>query len=176
MDKNLAVSISIGAHAASALAAFGNVKQSLAGIGQATSMLKAKQNELGSAIQRQMGTLAPKTLAAMNHDYEKLGRTIDSLRLKQEKLAASMARGEMLKDRRQEHWSGLRESAATAAAVALPVGKSVQLSASYQDAIKDIAITGDLAPAAEAALGQSVRTAALRFNQSQFEMALLHKS
>ncbi|OLZ81247.1 phage tail tape measure protein [Chromobacterium violaceum] len=82
-----------------------------------------------------------------------------------------MARGEMLKDRRQEHWSGLRESAATAAAVALPVGKSVQLSASYQDAIKDIAITGDLAPAAEAALGQSVRAAALRFNQSQFEIA-----
>ncbi|KMN37544.1 hypothetical protein VI26_03265 [Chromobacterium sp. LK1] len=171
MDKNLAVSVTIGARAGTALAAFGNIKQSLAGLGQATSLLKNKQTELGNAIQRHMGTLAPKTLATMNREYVRLGQTIDQLQSKQARLNRLQAQGETLRNTRADLRSQAMETIGTSVALAVPVVQSVRLAAGYQDAIKDVAITGDMTPKEEAKLGQTVRDAAMRFNQMQSEVA-----
>ena len=83
-------------------------------LGATATKLKQQHDQMGEAMQRAMGKLSGGTLAAINRDYEKLGRTLDALKKKQEALAASMAKGVELKNARQEHWAGMKESAATA--------------------------------------------------------------
>ncbi|MCG9057576.1 phage tail tape measure protein [Laribacter hongkongensis] len=171
MSKNLAVSITIGAQASSALAAFGSVKQSLEGIGKTTNLLKVKQNELGNAIQRHMGTLAPQTLAAMNREYVKLGQTIDQLQAKQARLNRLQTQGESLRNARADLRGQAMEIIGTTAALAVPVVQSVRLAAGFQDQMRDIAITGEFSKAEEAKLGGTIRDAAVKWNQTQAEVA-----
>lgn len=171
MDKNLAVSITIGARAGAALAAFGSVKQSLGALGQATTMLKVKQNELGNAIQRHMGTLAPKTIAAMNREYVKLGHTIDQLQAKQARLSLLQIKSNNLRNERADLRGQAMETIGTTAALAVPVVQSVRVAAGFQDQMRDTAITGEFSRVEEAKLGSAVRDAALKWNQFQDEVA-----
>jgi TP901 family phage tail tape measure protein len=166
MAKELLVSVAIGAVLqGSYLAAFGNAKRTLDTLGATADKLKKQHDQMGEAMQRAMGKLSGGTLAAINRDYEKLGRTIDALRQKQEALAASLAKGAELKAARQEHWAGMKESAATAVAVGAPFLASVKQAAKFEAGLRDIAITGNLTAKEEIALGETLRQAALNTNQ-----------
>lgn len=166
MAKELLVSVAIGAALqGSYMAVFGGAKRTLETLGAASAKLKKQHDQMGDAMQRAMGKLSGGTLAAINRDYEKLGRTLDALRVKQEKLAASMARGVALKSSREESWSGMKESAATAVAVGAPFLASVRQAAKFEAGLRDIAITGNLKAQEEIALGAEMREAALKTNQ-----------
>lgn len=166
MAKELLVSVAIGAVLqGSYMAAFGGAKRTLDTLGAASAKLKKQHDQLGEAMQRAMGKLSGGTLAAINRDYEKLGRTLDALRQKQEKLAASMARGASLKGARDEHWAGMKESGAAAIAVGAPFLASVKQAAKFEAGLRDIAITGNLKGKEEIALGETLRKAALSTNQ-----------
>lgn len=166
MAKDLLVSVAIGAVLqGSYLAAFSGAKRTLETLDATSAKLKKQHDEMGAAMKRAVGTLSGGSLAALNRDYEKLGRTIDALRQKQEKLAASMARGVELKTARQEHVSGIKESAATAVAIGAPFLASVKQSAKFEAGLRDIAITGNLKAKDEIALGETLRQAALSTNQ-----------
>jgi hypothetical protein len=65
----------------------------------------------------------------------------------------------------------MRETAMFAAAAAAPFIASARTAASFEDRIKDIAITGGFSRAEEAGVGNAVRQAALRWNQTQEEIA-----
>lgn len=166
MAKELLVSVAIGAALqGSYLAAFGNAKRTLGTLGATTTKLKQQHDQMGEAMQRAMGKLSGGSLAAINRDYEKLGRTLDALKKKQEALAASMAKGVELKAARQEHWAGMKESAATAVAVGAPFLASVKQAAKFEAGMRDIAITGNLKAEEEIALGNTLRQAAISTNQ-----------
>lgn len=122
------------AASATGLSVFGGIKTTLRGLTSTTSELRLKQQELGDLIQRNMGTLAPKTLAALNADYEKLGRTIDSLTAKQDRLTSRLARRDMLRNQRAELRSGVLETVAVGATAALPV----KLAIDYESAMADV--------------------------------------
>ena len=166
MAKELLVSVAIGAVLqGSYMAAFGGAKRTLDTMGAASAKLKKQHDQLGEAMQRAMGKLSGGTLAAINRDYEKLGRTLDALRQKQERLAASMARGASLKSARDEHWAGMKESGAAAVAVGAPFLASVKQASKFEAGLRDIAITGNLKGQEEIALGETLRKAALSTNQ-----------
>lgn len=166
MAKELVVGIAIGAALqGSFMAVFGNAKRTLDTLGHAADKLKQQHQRMGDAMQRAMGKLSGGTLAAINRDYEKLGRTLDALRQKQEALAASVARGASLKRARDEHWAGMRESAAGAVAVGAPFLASVKQASRFEAGLRDIAITGNLKGQEEIVLGETLRRAALSTNQ-----------
>ncbi len=171
MGKNFEIAVNIIGRASSALAAFGSVKQSVTSMGSAVSQLRGKQNELGSAIQRHMGTLAPRTLAALNQQYVAIGRTIDQLQAKQARLSALQAQGMALREMRSDLRGQAFGTLGTAAAVGVPIVQSVRQAAGFQDQMRDIAITGEFSKAEEASLGNTVRDAAGKWNQTQAEVA-----
>lgn len=170
MGKNLKVAVSIVGRASSALSAFGSVKQSLSAMGSTITQLKGKQNELGSAIQRHMGTLAPRTLAALNQQYIGIGRTLDQLQVKQSRLIALQAKSSALREARADLRGQALGTIGTAAALAVPIGQSVRVAAGFQDQMRDMSITGDFSKAEEDKIGSTVRDAAGKWNQTQAEI------
>ncbi|GLW59750.1 hypothetical protein Hthe01_00990 [Hydrogenophilus thermoluteolus] len=93
MAQEFFLGIKLGVTGASAIgAALGSVQSSLKGLADAARRLQSEQDRLGEAIRRHMGTLAPQTIAALNRDYERLGHTLDAVRVKQEKLSRAMQR------------------------------------------------------------------------------------
>ncbi|WP_236213018.1 phage tail tape measure protein [Metapseudomonas otitidis] len=140
-------------------------------LGRVTDGLTLKQKELGDVIRRQMGTLAPSTLAALNRDYEKVGRTIDQLKRKQDKLTASIARGEVLKSQRADLRGQFMETAGTGAALGAPLALAGRTAMEFKDRTNDIAITGGFSADEEAQLSNTLRASALKWNQTQMDMA-----
>jgi hypothetical protein len=168
----LSLGIRLGVVGAGAVgAALRSVRGSLDGLGRVMGELRQRQVDLGAAIQRHMGTLAPKTLAALNRDYERLGRAIDDVRKRQEALGRAMARRQALADERSRLGGELMGTYATAAAVGAPVVASVSQAAGFGDAIKDIAIVGELSREQERVLGESLRAIARETNQTARDMA-----
>ncbi|WP_275760921.1 phage tail tape measure protein [Ralstonia pseudosolanacearum] len=171
MANELLIGIKIGAVLSGTFqAAFASARGTEMKLGQAADELRAKHARLGDVMARAMSR-PTRNLSELHRQYERLGQTIDQLRVKQEKLTANMARGEALKTARADLRGQAMETAGTAVALGAPVVKSVRLAAGYEDAIKDIAITGDLSRNEELKLGQTIRDAALRFNQTQFDIA-----
>ena len=171
MGKNFEVAVNIVGRASSALSAFGSVKQSLSAMNSTISQFKGKQNELSSAIQRHMGTLAPRTLAALNQQYIGIGRTIDQLQVKQSRLIALQAQSAALGEARADLRGQAFGTIGTAAALAVPIGQSVRVAAGFQDQMRDMAITGEFSKAEEDKIGSTVRDAAGKWNQTQAEVA-----
>ncbi|WP_193752301.1 phage tail tape measure protein [Comamonas testosteroni] len=118
-----------------------------------------------------MGSVAPKALAAMQHQYQSIGRTIDQLIQKQTRLASLQAQGTALRDARGELRGQAMGAIGTAMSVALPLGKAVHMATGFQDQMRDTAITGDFSKAEEAQISKSVRESALKWNQTQAEVA-----
>ncbi len=171
MANELLVGVKIGASLSGAFnTAFASVRGTLAKLGQVSDDLKAKHARLGDTMARAVAHPA-RNLGELRHQYERLGQTIDQLRVKQEKLTASMARGEALKAARADLRGQAMETAGTAIALGAPVVQSVRLAAGFQDQMRGIAITGELDPAEEARLGKAVRESALKWNQTQTEVA-----
>jgi TP901 family phage tail tape measure protein len=168
----LSLGIRLGVIGAGAVgAALGSVRGSLDGLGRVMGDLRRRQVDLGDAIHRHMGTLAPRTLAALNRDYERLGRAIDDVRKRQEALGRAMARRQALADERARLGGEIMGTYATAAAVGAPVIASVAEAAGFGDAIKDIAIVGELSREQERVLGESLRAIARETNQAARDMA-----
>ena len=92
MANDLVVSVMIGAALQSSFAAaFAGARGTLTALGNTSDLLKRKHVEMGQAMERSLRHLSGASLAAIHRDYERLGRTIDDLRVKQERLAARMA-------------------------------------------------------------------------------------
>jgi hypothetical protein len=165
------VGIRIGAALAGSFqSAFTGARGTLGQLGQAADQLRARHVRLGEAIARAASHPA-RNINALRRQYEELGRTINRLQAQQERLSASMARGAALGAQRAELRGQAMGTLFAGAAMAMPVGKAVAVSAKYQDALNAIAITGDMTRSQEQHLGQTIRTAALRYNQGQLDIA-----
>lgn len=170
MANELLVGIKIGASLSGAFnTAFASVKGTLAQLGQVSDELKNKHSRLGEVMARAMAH-PTRNVGELRRQYDQLGQTLDQLRAKQEKLAASMARGEALKAARADLRGQAMETAGTAVALGAPVVQSVRLAAGFQDQMRDIAITGEFSKAEEAKIGDTVREAATKWNQTQAEI------
>lgn len=171
MANELLVGVKIGAALAGSFqAAFASARGTTQKLGQVADELRVKHNRLGDAMARAMAH-PTRNVGELRRQYERLGQTLDQLRVKQEKLAASIARGETLKAGRADLRGQAMETAGTALALGAPVVKSVGVAASFQDQMRDTAITGEFSRAEEAKLGSAVRDAALKWNQLQSEVA-----
>ncbi|MDP3848109.1 MAG: phage tail tape measure protein [Pseudomonas sp.] len=122
------------AASATGMGVFGSVKKSILGLESVTKDLRLKHEELGASIKRNMGTLAPQTLAALNTEYVRLGQSIDRVRGKQERLQERLARRDQLRSQRADLRSGVMETLAVGATAALPV----KLAIDYESAMADV--------------------------------------
>lgn len=171
MANELLVGIKIGATLSGAFqSAFSSSRSVLQQLGRTADDLRTRHARLGDTMARAMAR-PTRNIATLRTQYDQLGRTIEQVRVKQERLAASMARGESLKTSRAGLRSQAVETGATAAAIGAPIYKSVTIAAQFQDKLRDTAITGELSPAEEAGLGQTIRESALRWNQTQMEVS-----
>ncbi len=171
MANELLVGVKIGAVLSGTFqSAFASARGTSLKLGQAADELRVKHTRLGEVMARAMSH-PTRNVGELRRQYERLGQTIDQLRAKQEKLAASMARGDALKVARADLRGQAMETAGTAFALGAPVVQSVRLAASFQDQIKDTAITGEFSPAEEARLAATIRESALKWNQTQAEIA-----
>lgn len=171
MSNELIVGIKIGAALAGTFqAAFASARGTLGQLGQTVDRLKDRQDRLGRAMAQALAHPA-RNVGALRAQYERLGATIDRVAARQAALAASIARGEALKQQRAELRGSIMETAGTAVALGAPVVQSVRLAASHQDRMRDVAITGDFSAREEAQVGRAVRESALRWNQTQAEVA-----
>jgi TP901 family phage tail tape measure protein len=170
MANELLISVKIGSVLASSFnAAFGSARSTLERIGSVTEQLSSKQQRLGM-IMAQALTRPGKSLGDLRRQYDQLGLTMDRLRLKQDQLTASMARGDALRNGRSEMRSQAMETIGTAAAIGAPVVKSVMVAADFQDKLRDTAITGEFSAAQEAKLGGAIRESAVQWNQTQSDI------
>ncbi|MFG8081219.1 phage tail tape measure protein [Pseudomonas aeruginosa] len=170
-SREIQVGLRIGAVVGGSLrAAFGSVRGTVTQLGRATDGLTAKQRQIGTALSAAVAA-GGSGLARLRAQYDRVGRTIDQLKVKQDRLNASIARGETLASRRQELRGQALETIGTAAVLGAPVFKSMAVSAAFQDQTNDIAITGGFDQAEEKRLGDVLRGAAIRWNQFQSDVA-----
>ena len=171
MANEILVGLKIGATVAGSLsAAFGSAKSTVQQLGRATDGLTAKQKLIGSELAASLarGGIG---IERMRRQYDQVGRAIDQLKIKQERLNASLARGVQLKYERGELRGQALETLGTAAVVGAPVVQSFRQAIDFQDRTRDIAITGDFEEAEVQRLSDVMRGAALRWNQTQTEVA-----
>lgn len=150
--------------------AFASAHDTSQALGQTISELSARHARLGQIMARAMAH-PTRNLAELNRRYQQLGETLEQLRAKQEKLTASMARGEALKAARADLLNRAKETIGVGQSLAIPIVQSVRLAASFQDQVRNTAITGQLNPAEEARLANTLRQSALKWNQTQMEVA-----
>jgi TP901 family phage tail tape measure protein len=151
-------------------AAFGTAKSTVRQVGRATDGLAVKQQAVGNALSASLarGGIG---LVQLRRQYDALGDTIDQLKTKQDRLTASIKRGAALKNQRRELRGQAMEVIGTGVALGAPVLRSFNTAVDFQDQTRDIAITGGFNPAQEQRLSLAMRGAALRWNQTQTEVA-----
>lgn len=171
MANEVLVGLKIGAAVSGTLhAAFGSARSTVQQLGRATDMLRGQQTRMGTALATalaQGGTGVGK----LRRQYEQVGQTIEQLRLKQERLNTSIARGAALKEHRADLRGQMMETVGTGAVLGAPVVQAMRTSIDFKDQVRDIAITGDFDAAEEERLSNTLRGAALKWNQTQSEMA-----
>lgn len=155
--------------AALAGSAIGSVKRSIADLGTATGALQARQTRLGDVMARAM-THPARALGGLRQRYDELGRAITAVTTKQKALTAAMERSSTLAQDRARMGGEMMGALGTAAAVGAPVLGSIKQAAGFGDAIKDVAITGNLSGAEELALGKTLRGVSKAVNQTAVDM------
>lgn len=151
-------------------AAFGTAKSTVQQLGRATDGLAVKQQAVGNALSASLAR-GGTGLVQLRRQYDALGNTIDLLKAKQDRLTASIERGAALKNQRRELRGQAMEVIGTGVALGAPVLRSFNTAVDFQDQTRDIAITGGFNPAQEQRLSLAMRGAALRWNQTQTEVA-----
>lgn len=151
-------------------AAFGTAKSTVQQLGRATDGLAVKQQAVGNALSASLAR-GGTGLVQLRRQYDALGNTIDQLEAKQDRLTASIERGAALKNQRRELRGQAMEVIGTGVALGAPVLRSFNTAVDFQDQTRDIAITGGFNPAQEQRLSLAMRGAALRWNQTQTEVA-----
>lgn len=170
MANELLVGVKIGAVLSGSFhAAFGSARSTLDRVGQVADRLGTKHQQLGATMAAAMAKPVS-NIGGLRSQYDRLGQTMDQLRRKQDQLTASIARGDQLKNQRKELRSDAMETVGTALAVGAPVVKSVMIGAQFEDAVKDVAITGDMSAVQEERLGKVIRETALKYNQGQIDI------
>jgi hypothetical protein len=171
MANELFVGVTIGAALSGSFGAtFSSARGTVGRLGQVADELRAKHTRLGAAMAQAMAH-PMRNLGDLNRQYVRLGQTIDQLKAKEAGLAASLARGDALRASRANLRGQMMETAGTAAVLGAPVVQSMRLATNFQDQVRDIAITGEFDPAEEARIGSAIRESALRWNQTQTEVA-----
>lgn len=171
MANEVLVGLKIGATVAGSLsAAFGSAKSTVQQLGRATDGLTAKQKLIGTELSASLAR-GGTGVERLRHQYDQVGRAIDQLKIKQERLNTSLARGAQLKNERGELRGQALETLGTAAVVGAPIAQSFRQAIDFQDRTRDIAITGDFDEGEEKRLGSVLRESALRWNQTQTEVA-----
>lgn len=171
MANEVLVGLKIGAVVSGSLnAAFGSAKSTVQQLGRAIDGLTAKQEMIGNELSTSLAR-GGAGVERLRRQYEAVGSTLDQLKVKQERLTASIARGEALKTQRGDLRSQAMEVAGTGAALGAPIVQSMRTAIDFQDQTRDIAITGGFDPAEEARLSGVMRGAALKWNQTQTEVA-----
>jgi TP901 family phage tail tape measure protein len=171
MANEVLVGLKIGGVVSGSLhAAFGSAKSTVQQLGRATDSLTAKHKQLGTELSASLAR-GGTGIGRMRLQYERVGRTIDQLKGKQERLNASIARGETLKSARGELRGQFMETAGTATALGAPVALAARTAIDFKDRTNDIAITGGFDTAEELRLGAVLRASALKWNQTQMEVA-----
>lgn len=151
-------------------AAFGSARSTVQQLSRATDGLAAKQHTIGHALSASLAR-GGQGIGQLRRQYDAVGAAIDQLKTKQESLTASIQRGEALKTKRKELRGQALEVIGTGAALGAPVVRSFNTAVDFQDRIRDIAITGGFNPKQELRLGQAMRDAALRWNQTHTDVA-----
>lgn len=171
MANEVLVGLKIGAAVSGSLhAAFGSAKSTVQQLGRATDGLTAKQKLIGTELSAALAR-GGSGIERMRRQYDHVGRTIDQLKLKQERLNTSIARGETLKSARGELRGQAMETIGTGVALGAPIVQSMRTAIDFKDQTNDIAITGGFDEAEEKKLGDVMRAAALKWNQTQTEVA-----
>lgn len=171
MANEVLVGLKIGATVSGSLsAAFSSAKSTLQQLGRVTDGLTAKQKLIGTALSTSIAHGGTR-VERLRRQYDDVGRTIDQLKTKQERLNTTIARGETLKSRRADLRSQATEVAGTGVVLGAPVVQSVRTAIEFLDQTRDIAITGGFDEAEEKRLANVMRGAALRWNQTQTEVA-----
>lgn len=171
MANEVLVGLKIGAAVSGTLhAAFGSARSTVQQLGRATDGLTAKQRQIGTTLSAALAQ-GGNGVARLRQQYDQVGRTLDQLKVKQERLNASIAHGETLKAQRADLRGQAMETVGTAAVLGAPVAQAVRTSIDFKDQTNDIAITGGFDPAEEARLANVMRGAALKWNQTQSDVA-----
>lgn len=171
MANEVLVGLKIGATVAGSLsAAFGSAKSTVQQLGRATDGLTAKQKLIGTELAASLAR-GGTGVERLRRQYDQVGRAIDQLKVKQERLNTSLARGAQLKNERGELRGQALETLGTAAVVGAPIAQSFRQAIDFQDRTRDIAITGDFDAGEEKRLSTVMRESALRWNQTQTEVA-----
>ncbi|WP_405119224.1 phage tail tape measure protein [Pseudomonas leptonychotis] len=171
MANEVLVGLKIGAAVSGSLhAAFGSARSTVQQLARTTDMLSAKQAQMGSTLAASIAR-GGTGVERLRRQYDQVGRTLDQLKSKQERLNTSIARGESLKSQRGELRGQFMETAGTAAALGAPLVMAARTAIGFKDQTNDIAITGGFNEAEEKRLSDVMRGAALKWNQTQTEMA-----
>lgn len=171
MANEVLVGLRIGAAVSGTLqSAFGSARSTVQQLGRATDGLTARQKLIGTELAASLAR-GGTGIERLRNQYTQVGRTIDQLKVKQEQLNTSIARGEKLKNRRGELRGQAMETIGTAAVLGAPVVQSMRTAIDFKDQTNDIAITGGFDAAEEERLSGVMRGAALRWNQTQTEVA-----
>lgn len=171
MANEVLVGLRIGAAVSGSLsAAFGSAKSTVQQLGRATDGLTAKQKLIGTELAASLAR-GGTGIERMRRQYDQVGRTIDQLKIKQDRLNTSIARGETLKNKRGELRGQAMETIGTGAVLGAPVIQSMRTAIDFKDRTNDIAITGGFDTAKEKRLGDVLRGSALKWNQTQMEVA-----
>lgn len=171
MASEVRVGLRIGAAVSGTLSgAFGSAKSIVQQLGRATDGLTAKQKLIGTELSASLAR-GGTGIGRMRRQYDQVGRTIDQLKVKQDRLNTSIARGETLKNKRGELRGQAMETIGTGAVLGAPVVQSMRTAIDFKDRTNDIAITGGFDAAEEQRLGDVLRTSALKWNQTQMEVA-----
>lgn len=171
MANEVLVGLRIGAAVSGTLqSAFGSARSTVQQLGRATDGLTARQKLIGTELAASLAR-GGTGIERLRNQYTQVGRTIDQLKVKQEQLNTSIARGETMKNRRGELRGQAMETIGTAAVLGAPVVQSMRTAIDFKDQTNDIAITGGFDAAEEERLSGVMRGAALRWNQTQTEVA-----
>ncbi|MGO3029539.1 phage tail tape measure protein [Pseudomonas helleri] len=171
MANEVLVGLRIGAAVSGSLqSAFGSARSTVQQLGRATDGLTARQKLIGTELAASLAR-GGTGIERLRNQYTQVGRTLDQLKIKQEQLNTSIARGETLKNRRGELRGQAMETIGTAAVLGAPVVQSMRTAIDFKDQTNDIAITGGFDAAEEERLSGVMRGAALRWNQTQTEVA-----
>ncbi|MGU3349968.1 phage tail tape measure protein [Pseudomonas monsensis] len=171
MASEVRVGLRIGAAVSGTLSgAFGSAKSTVQQLGRATDGLTAKQKLIGTELAASVAR-GGAGIERMRRQYDQVGRTIDQLKVKQDRLNTSIARGETLKNKRGELRGQAMETIGTGAVLGAPVVQSMRTAIEFQDQTNDISITGGFDKEQEKGLSDVMRGAALKWNQTQTEVA-----
>lgn len=171
MASEVRVGLRIGAAVSGTLSgAFGSAKSIVQQLGRATDGLTAKQKLIGTELSASLAR-GGTGIGRMRRQYDQVGRTIDQLKVKQDRLNTSIARGETLKNKRGELRGQAMETIGTGAVLGAPVVQSMRTAIEFQDQTNDISITGGFDKEQEKGLSDVMRGAALKWNQTQTEVA-----